>query len=213
MIDAYIRPLMDPPLTKVGQHLARHKISPNTVTLIGFLFGISAVTALCFGQFWLGGGLFLLNRLSDGIDGGVARATRLRDYGGYLDIVLDFIIYAGMPLGFCFYTPENALVGAFLIFAMTGAMTSFLAYAILCAKHSMETHTRGKKSFYYLGGICEGFETCLFLTAMCFFPQHFVPLALIFGSLCLLTTLGRILQTRTVFSLIDNTDLINGHKN
>jgi len=199
MIDAYIRPLIDPPLTKVGQHLARLKISPNTVTVIGFLLGLSAVMALSFGYFWLGGGLFLLNRLSDGIDGGIARATHPSDYGGYLDIVLDFIIYAAIPLGFCIHNPENALVGAFLIFAMTGAMISFLAYAILCAKHSIESDTRGKKSFYYLGGICEGFETCLFLTAMCFFPQSFIPLALTFGVLCLLTTVGRILQARSVF--------------
>ncbi len=171
MIDVYIRPLIDPPLTKVGAGIAKLKISANTITLMGFLFGLGAMAAIALGNPFLGGILFILNRLSDGLDGGVARSTKMTDFGGYVDIVSDFIIYPGIPLAFCFYDPTYTLSAAFLIFAMTGAMTSFLAYAILSAKHNIQSSKRGKKSFYYLGGICEGFETCLFLGAMCFFPQ------------------------------------------
>ncbi|HBN22224.1 MAG TPA: CDP-alcohol phosphatidyltransferase [Holosporales bacterium] len=199
MIDAYIRPLIDPPLTRVGTLVAKTKISANAVTVIGFLFGLAAMVAIAFGSPTLGGFFFILNRVSDGLDGGVARATKMSDFGGYLDIMSDFIIYPGLPLAFCFYEPTFILPAAFLIFAMAGAMTSFLAYAILCAKNNITSDTRGKKSFYYLGGICEGFETCLFLGLMCFFPHFFPVLALTFGTLCLCTTAGRILQTWATF--------------
>jgi phosphatidylglycerophosphate synthase len=199
MIDAYIRPLIDPPLTKVGALVAKAKISANTVTFIGFLFGLAAMFSIAFGQPTMGGFLFILNRISDGLDGGVARATKMSDFGGYLDIMSDFIIYPGIPLAFCFYDPTFALPATFLVFAMAGAMTSFLAYAILCAKNNITSEVRGKKSFYYLGGICEGFETCLFLGLMCFFPSFFPLLAFVFGGLCLCTTAGRILQTRATF--------------
>lgn len=199
MIDAYIRPLIDPTLTKIGTRVAKSKISANAITLIGFAFGLAAMAAIALGSPTLGGFFFILNRISDGLDGGVARATKMTDFGGYLDIMSDFIIYPGLPLAFCFYDPTAVLPAAFLIFAMAGAMTSFLAYAILCAKHNITSDTRGKKSFYYLGGICEGFETCLFLSLMCFFPHFFSVLALSFGCLCLCTTVGRILQTRATF--------------
>lgn len=199
MIDAYIRPLIDPPLTRAGILVAKTKISANTVTLIGFLFGLAAMISIALGAPALGGFFFILNRVSDGLDGGVARATKMSDFGGYLDIMSDFIIYPGIPLAFCFYDPTFVLPAAFLIFAMAGAMTSFLAYAILCAKNNITSEARGKKSFYYLGGICEGFETCTFLGLMCFFPNFFPMLALIFGGLCLCTTTGRILQTRATF--------------
>ncbi len=199
MIDAYIRPLIDPPLTKTGALLARFKVSANAVTLLGLAFGLAAMAAIALGNSYLGGILFILNRLSDGLDGGVARSTKMSDFGGYLDIVVDFVIYPGIPLAFCFYDPAYAISAAFVIFAMAGAMTSFLAYAILCAKHNIQSDKRGKKSYYYLGGICEGFETCFFLGAMCFLPQFFQELALIFGILCLLTTAGRVLQTKEAF--------------
>lgn len=199
MIDAYIRPLIDPPLTQASKVIAKAKISANTMTLIGFAFGLAAMLSIALGQSTLGGFFFIMNRLCDGLDGGIARATKISDFGGYLDIMADFIIYPGIPLAFAFYDPTFTLPAVFLIFAMAGAMTSFLAYAIICAKQDITTHTRGKKSFYYLGGICEGFETCIFLGLMCFFPQFFPLLALVFGGLCLCTTLGRTLQTRLIF--------------
>ena len=41
-----------------------------------------------------------LNRFLDGMDGVVARATKTSsDFGGYLDIVVDFTVYGVVPLG------------------------------------------------------------------------------------------------------------------
>jgi len=92
MIDAYIRPFIDPPLTRVGVLVAKTKISANTVTLIGFIFGLTAMLSIALGYPALGGFFFIINRISDGLDGGVARATKMSDFGGYLDIMSDFII-------------------------------------------------------------------------------------------------------------------------
>ena len=79
--------------------------------------------------------LLLVNRLADGLDGAVARQTRLTDLGGFLDIVLDFIVYAGMVFAFALADPAaNALAAAFLLFAFMGTGSSFLAFAIMAAK-------------------------------------------------------------------------------
>lgn len=200
MIDHKIRPLMDPLLTRIGLMFSKLTISANAMTGIGFVFGCLTLLCILMDQAPLGGVFFILNRICDGLDGGIARNQGLTDFGGYLDIISDFIIYPAIPLAFAITNPHQALAAAFVIFAMAGAMTSFLAFAILCAKNDMETTKRGQKSFYYLGGLCEGFETAVFLGAMCFFPGYFSLLAWIFGVLCCLTTLGRILNTKRIFS-------------
>ena len=124
----------------------------------------------------------LVNRLADGLDGAVARQTRLTDLGGFLDIVLDFIVYAGMVFAFALADPAaNALAAAFLLFAFMGTGSSFLAFAIMAAKRGITTDLRGRKSLYYLGGLAEGTETILFLALACLLPDRFVPLALGFA--------------------------------
>lgn len=80
-----------------------------------------------------------------------------------------------------------------------GSGSSFLAFAVLAAKRGVTTEIRGRKSFYYLGGLTEGFETILCFTLMCLVPSAFVPIAWIFGALCWVTTLTRILAARDAF--------------
>ena len=138
--------------------------------------------------------LLLVNRLADGLDGAVARQTRLTDLGGFLDIVLDFLVYAGMVFAFAVADPAgNALAAAFLLFAFMGTGSSFLAFAIMAAKRGISTDLRGRKSLYYLGGLAEGTETILFLALACLLPDHFVLLALGFGAMCWITTVGRVI--------------------
>ena len=110
----------------------------------------------------------------------------LSDLGGFLDIVLDFIVYAGMPFAFALADPAaNGLAAAFLVFAFMGTGSSFLAFAVMAAKRGLATELRGRKSLYYLGGLTEGTETILFLVAWpACFPRSFAPLALGFAVAC-----------------------------
>jgi phosphatidylglycerophosphate synthase len=192
MLDPYLRPFIDPPLNYLGKKISQAGLSANFITLTGFLFGGLAMAAIAHEKYFLGLGLFLLNRFCDGIDGAIARHSKLTDLGGYLDIVCDFIIYAGMVFAFAFVNAINGFWAAFLIFSFIGPMVSFLAYAIIAAKHQHTTEARGKKSFFHAGGICEGSETFIFLGLMCIFPQAFRLLALIFGTLCWATTIQRL---------------------
>ena len=145
------------------------------------------------GAYGLGLLLFLANRVADGLDGAVARHTGLSDLGGFLDIVLDFLVYAGMVFAFAFADPAaNALAAAFLLFAFMGTGSSFLAFAVMAAKRGFATERRGRKSLYYLGGLTEGVETILFLALACLLPAGFPWLALGFALLCWITTACRI---------------------
>ncbi|HUL07847.1 MAG TPA: CDP-alcohol phosphatidyltransferase family protein [Candidatus Acidoferrum sp.] len=199
MLDSYMRRMIDPPLDRAGRRLAAAGVPANGVTVAGFAAGLLAIP--CLAAEWYGLALIaiLLNRLADGLDGAVARHTALTDFGGYLDIVCDFIVYAAVAFGFALARPVNALPAAFLILSFVGTGSSFLAYAILAAKRGLSSEARGRKSLYYLGGLTEGTETIAFFAAFCFFPGAFPVLACIFGGLCWLTTAVRIATARRAF--------------
>jgi phosphatidylglycerophosphate synthase len=193
MLDARLRRLIDPVVDAASEALVRRGVGADGLTWAGFGLGLLAIGAVAGQHYGLALGLLLINRLADGLDGAVARRTRPTDLGGFLDIVLDFLVYAGMVFGFALADPEaNALAAAFLLFAFMGTGSSFLAFAIMATKRGMATEMRGRKSFYYLGGLAEGTETILFLALACVLPGWFVPLALGFAAMCWLTTAARI---------------------
>jgi phosphatidylglycerophosphate synthase len=200
MLDRHLRPLIDPPLNRLGRRLAAAGATADGVTLVGLAAGLAAAGAAATGQFGLALALILVSRLMDGLDGAVARARGPSDFGGYLDITADFLFYAAVPLGFVLFDPAaNGLAGAFLLLSFYVNGASFLGYAILAEKRGMRTQSHGVKSLYFTAGLLEGSETILFFVALCLFPSLFAPLAWIFGALCLVTALARVLLARRVF--------------
>ena len=192
MLDAQLRPLVDRVLNPIGRGLVVFGFTANQVTMIGAAFGLIAVGCAAAGLFYPALWFVIANRLIDGLDGAVARASRSSDFGGYLDIVSDFIFYSAIPLAFAVARPETALAAAFLIFSFIGTATSFLGFAILAEKHQVTTQIRGKKAFYYLGGLTEGTETILLFLAMLVWPDYFSVMSILFGILCWVTTGTRI---------------------
>ena len=70
----------------------------------------------------------------------------------------------------------------------------------IAQKRGISTEARGKKGFFYLGGLTEGGETIIFLAIVVLFPQVFVPLAWVFGLLCWITTGTRVWSAIMQFS-------------
>ena len=192
MFDAQLRPLIDRLLNPIGRGLVALGMTANQVTIIGAAFGLIAAGCVAAGLFYPALWFVIANRVIDGLDGAVARASRSSDFGGYLDIVSDFIFYSAIPLAFAVARPETALAAAFLIFSFIGTATSFLGFAILAEKHQVTTQICGKKAFYYLGGLTEGTETILLFLAMLVWPDYFNLMAMVFGILCWVTTGTRI---------------------
>lgn len=193
MFDQQITRLTKPLQQRMARTLLSWGIHPDQLTLAGFVIGIAVIPLLALQQpFWALGAI-LLNRLLDGLDGTLARLSEPTDRGGFLDIVLDFLFYSAVPLGFALYDPShNALAAAVLIYAFIGTGCSFLAFAIIAAKRQLTSQRYPHKSFYYLGGLTEAGETVVFFILMCLFPEWFVPLAFLFAALCALTTATRI---------------------
>lgn len=199
MFDARLRPLIDPFLDRMGARLARVGASANPVSLAGAASGALAGVAIGLGQPLAGLALVLASRLLDGLDGAIARVKGPTDFGGYLDILCDYVFYLAVPLGFGLATPGNLPFALFLVASFTLTAVSFLAYAALAARRGLETRAHGLKSFFYSTGLAEGAETLLAFVLMCLWPAGFPVIASIFGGLCLLTVIQRSVIAWRVF--------------
>lgn len=186
-----LRPYIDPPLNAAGKMVANVGLSANAITLLGLLSGLIAAYLVSIQWHELGLLFIAISRIFDGLDGAVARATQKSDFGGYLDIVCDFIFYVSIPLGFAISDPANVLAALVLIASFTITGISFLAYAVIAAERGAQTSAHGEKSFFYSTGIAEGTETIAFFVIFCAFPGHFQILALVFAGLCFITVMQR----------------------
>lgn len=196
MFDARLNQALKEPLSQGAAALVQRGWSADQVTWVGACFGALAVGAVSVDATGLGLVLFFLNRLCDGLDGAIARQTEPSDAGAFLDIVVDFLVYAGMVLGFALRDPTDSVAASVLLFSFIGTASSFLAFALFAKARGITNLRMQQKSMYYLEGLTEGFETILVFSLMCLFPDYFAWLAYGFASLCLVTTVFRIREGR-----------------
>ncbi len=193
MFDRSATRLIKPLVNCLARLAASLGLSANQLTVSGFAVGLFAAYFIADSAYLLGAAAILASRLFDAVDGAVARLTHATDAGGFLDIALDFVFYASIPLAFALADPaRNALPAAVLLAAFMGTGTSFLAFAVLATKRGMSNLAYPHKSFYFLGGLTEATETLVCFLAMCVWPEFFIELAYAFAALCGVTTLTRI---------------------
>jgi phosphatidylglycerophosphate synthase len=191
MFDARLRRVIDPALVGLAKALSNTRISANALTLLGIPIAVAAAYAIYQHTFFAALLLIAANRLLDGLDGMVARIKGPTPLGGYLDILADFAFYVAIPIAFGLSDPENLSAALLLVGAFTLTGVSFLAYASVAANVGIQESEHGPKGFLYTTGLMEGGETIFFFVVMCAFPKWFIPLALIFTALCLLTVFQR----------------------
>ena len=195
MLDPWAIKLVSAPLKACAHILKKKDIKPDQVTIAGFGIGLLAFFALWMAWYKIALFFIILNRIMDGLDGALARLTTKTDAGGFLDICLDFIFYAGVVAGFALAVPQNnAIPAIFLLLSFVGTGTSFLAFAAMAQKYGLKSVAYPHKAMYYIGGLTEGTETIIFLAIICIFPEHFPFLAFFFAFLCLITTITRVLS-------------------
>ncbi|MBV9243915.1 MAG: CDP-alcohol phosphatidyltransferase family protein [Methylobacteriaceae bacterium] len=202
MFDGVARRLIDPPLEALARRLAAARVGADAMSLAALACGIAAAASIGLG--WppiVSIGFIALGRLGDGLDGALARQSGASsDFGGFIDIVFDFIFYGAVPLAFAFRDPgANALAAAALLFTFYANGASFLAFAIVAAKRGLATNVRGAKSLYFTTGLAEGTETIAVFVAMCVWPGLFPQLSFGFAAACAITAASRIVLALRTF--------------
>lgn len=162
-------------------------VSPTTLTLIAFAIGLAAGVAAWRCVYPLALALWLVNRTLDGLDGTVARVNgKQSDVGGYLDIVLDTVVYAAVPLGLALGTnTRSGYLGlALLIISFYINATSWLYQSGMMEKLRQGVTGSGELTTLTIPtGLIEGTETVIFYCLFLLFPG---VLPLLFAGMALL---------------------------
>ncbi len=193
MQDAFLRRQKDRLLTPVAGS-AFASIHPNTVSIIAMLVGLGSVAAIILQLYWIGLALWVLNRILDGLDGVIARVyDKQSDFGGYLDLVLDFVIYLTIPIAFMLALPTtaNLWAGIALLAAYVMNSISWTTLSALLEKRQRQTVNR-LTSMEMPTGLIEGAETILFYTLFYLLPSQLAWLYCIMAILVLFTASQRV---------------------
>ena len=185
MLDRVAIAMLRPGMERGARVLHRYGVGADSVTWTGFALGLIAALSIATTAYTLGLALMFASRTCDGLDGALARLTQPTDRGAFLDIALDFLFYAAIPLAFAVADPgANALPAAVLLAAFVGTGSSFLAFAVLAERRGLASAQYPLKGFFYLGGLTEATETLACFVAMCLWPRHFALWAWGFAALC-----------------------------
>lgn len=194
MLDHRLRVYKDVVLQPLATHM--ENIPPNLITLLAALVGLAAAGAATIPAYGLALGLWLANRVLDGLDGMVARqCQRQSDFGGYLDIVLDFVVYAALPIALYFGAPSNSNgVGVILLlssFYVNSA--SWLYLSAILEKRQVGADERGELTTITMPpGLIGGTETILFYVAFLIWPDQLFWLFVAMGALVMVSVAQRL---------------------
>lgn len=158
MIDSPFRKILPRYTTPLIQLYQKLGLTPNHVTVAGFILSLGASLAIAQGQSWQALALWWLGRLFDGTDGIYARATgQQSDFGGYLDITLDMASYGSMILGFALFHPSYGIYWSAILFLYVLCITTALAFGALQEK--IGKNEVQNRSLHLASGLAEGGET------------------------------------------------------
>lgn len=198
MFDTPLRKFKD----KVGNPLARRlsRVSPTTVSLLGLVIALLAAWSAYRQIYFAAFALWILNRVFDGLDGLLARMhNKQSDFGGYVDILTDFVAYAALPIGLVAGSPssERYLALAFMLASFYINTASWMYLAALLEKralHGKDTQT----SIVMPAGLIGGFETIIAFGFFTLFPAYLTILYIIFTILVFVTIAQRLIWAKRI---------------
>lgn len=198
MLDRRARAMVAHPLERAARRLAGAGVSASRVTAVGFGLGIAACVAAATEQWIVALGLWLANRLADGLDGPIARLRGTSAAGGFADIMADFTIYGGFVLAVAIARPEARLACVALLFAYYVSGVAFLTWS--ATAEQLRRERPDERSLHFVGGIAEGTETIVAYAAFCLLPEEAELIAWVFAALVAVTAIQRVAFVRGALS-------------
>ena len=149
MLDTHARKYVNPIIELGAEFLLKLKLTPNNVTILALLLGVSTSIFLYFDMQIIAVTLLWVSGYLDAVDGAMARRSNSSSsFGTLLDIVSDRIVEVSivLVLGLKFVDVRYNLIVLTVCILMS--MTIFLTVGALSEK-------KGVKSFYYQAGVVE----------------------------------------------------------
>ncbi|MFT5197289.1 MAG: phosphatidylglycerophosphate synthase [Candidatus Promineifilaceae bacterium] len=175
-------------------------VHPNVVTLMSAVPGLLAAWFATQGLMGWAITMWAANRILDGLDGTMARDQASQsDFGGYLDILIDFVVYAIIPIGIVLGQPTQsnwmALATLLAVYYVNSASWIYLS-SILEKRGSGMLNNGEMTSVTMPTGVVEGTETVIAYFLFLIFSNYAAVLFLIFAALILITIAQRLIWAR-----------------
>lgn len=191
MLDTYGSRWVQPVIERGADRLLKWKFTPNEVSLLGGIIGISVGLFIYNDMHWTAVALLWLSGLFDVLDGTMARRSRTSGFGTVLDLVLDRFVELSVVIALALRYPEFMPIFLLLVGSFVVAMTLFLAVGASSSR-------RSEKTFYYQPGIIERTECFILFTLMILFPNWVGGIALLFLLLEVVTITQRFIEARRI---------------
>ncbi|MDJ0756695.1 MAG: CDP-alcohol phosphatidyltransferase family protein [Ardenticatenaceae bacterium] len=195
MLDPSARIAKERVLTPLAALLSN--VNPNVVTLISLFLGLVSVYAAWQGYYVVALVFWALNRLTDGLDGTMARNhEKQSDLGGYFDILGDFVVYSFLPVALVLSMPTsiNFIALAVLLSIYYINTASWMYLGAILEKRMAGAAARGEMTTVSMpGGLIGGTETILFYGLFLLFPSLLAWLYFVFAGLIVFTVIQRLI--------------------
>ena len=188
MLDTHARKYVNPIIELGAEFLLKLKLTPNNVTILALLLGVSTSIFLYFDMQIIAVTLLWVSGYLDAVDGAMARRSNSSSsFGTLLDIVSDRIVEVSivLVLGLKFVDVRYNLI----VLTVCIPMTIFLTVGALSEK-------KGVKSFYYQAGVVERSEGFIFFSLMILIPSYLGIITNIFSILIIITAIQRFLEAK-----------------
>lgn len=191
MLDEKLRQGAKPFYRPLAIGLARRGVTGNALTGVSLGIGLLCLVAIALGLNALGLVLWLVNRLLDGLDGEVARLRgETTEFGAFVDIVADFLMYGGFLVALAIQHPDTRLSLAVLFFAYYLNGSIFLALSGMLQRIGIERET--ERGLHFRRSLTEGFETIIAGVLFLTFPHHVSLVAWIFAAMVFVSSAQRL---------------------
>ncbi len=172
MFDHMLRLIKDRLFAPVARLLGP-SFSPTTISLLAFVLGCGAAMAAYLGREAIAVTAWLANRTLDGLDGTYARVHgKQSDLGGYADILLDFVVYAAIPVALVAREPTLALSGVVLVATFFVNAASWMYLSAILERRDSGAASRGELTSVTMPpGLIAGTETVVFYTLFLAVPS------------------------------------------
>ena len=190
MLDTHARKYVNPIIELGAEFLLKLKLTPNNVTILALLLGVSTSIFLYFDMQIIAVTLLWVSGYFDAVDWAMARRSNSSSsFGTLLDIVSDRIVEVSivLVLGLKFVDVRYNLIVLTVCILMS--MTIFLTVGALSEK-------KGVKSFYYQAGVVERSEGFIFFSLMILIPSYLGIITNIFSILIIITAIQRFLEAK-----------------